>query len=86
MSGDEEAFARLRHDLKQQPQYHAVIQIVRNHDGTTGMSFPMGDKALCLEMLQQAVDVVNRNARDAGWQKLIPASDASLTAKPGGYT
>ena len=81
---DEDRFLRMQRDVKEQPKYYAVIQIARGHDGSTGISAPLGDKQLCIEMLEAALEIVKANAKDRS--SIITGPDNSaLAARPEGY-
>ena len=81
---DEDRLLRLKRDAENAPAFVAKITIVAHHDGTMGLSAPLGDKALCLDMLQQAIDVVKANAKDRG-TLITPPAYGTAKARPEGY-
>lgn len=79
---DEDRHRRLARDAAHAPAYVATMTIRVHYDGTMSMDAPLGDKALCLQMLDQARDCVTANAKDRGWL-VMPDGDAK--ARPEGY-
>jgi hypothetical protein len=82
---DEERHNRLKRDAQAAPAYVATMTIRVHYDGTMSMDAPLGDKALCLTMLDQARDAVNANGKDRGWL-LTPAGYGDAKARPEGYS
>ncbi len=81
---DEDRHLRLKRDAEIAPAYVATMTIRVHYDGTMSMDAPLGDKALCLTMLEQARDAVQANAKDRGWL-VTPASYGEAKARPEGY-
>lgn len=81
---DEDRFARLKRDALNAPAYVARMEIVVHFDGTMSLNAPLGDKALCLTMLDQARDQVKANAKDKGWL-ITPPEYGEAKARPEGY-
>lgn len=82
---DRERFEKMQRDAAQAPAYVATIVIRVHHDGSRSMEAPMGDKQLCLQMLDEAREQVLANAKDAGWL-FAPPGHSDAKVKPEGYT
>jgi hypothetical protein len=78
---DEDRLARMKRDAENAPAYFCKVEIMVNYDGTMSMNGPFGDKALFLQVLDQATQCVKSNAKDRGW--LITDGDAK--ARVEGY-
>jgi hypothetical protein len=78
---DEDRLLRMKRDAENAPAYFCKVEIMVNYDGTMSMNGPFGDKALFLQVLDQATQCVKSNAKNRGW--LITDGDAK--ARPEGY-
>ena len=81
---DEDRHNRLKRDAEIAPAYVATMTIRVHYDGTMSMEAPLGDKQLCLTMLDQARDAVMANAKDKGWL-VMPPGHTDAKARPEGY-
>lgn len=81
---DEDRYLRLQRDAVDAPQYVATVNIKVHFDGTMSMDGPFGDKALFLQILEQAQECVRSNAKDRGWL-LMPSGHTDAKARPEGY-
>lgn len=81
---DEDRHKRLAHDAINAPAFVATITIRAHYDGTMSMDAPLGDKQLCLTLLDQAREAVLANAKDRGWL-ITPAEYGEAKARPEGY-
>ena len=81
---DVDRHERLRRDALNAPAYVATMTIRVHYDGTMSMDAPLGDKALCLQILDQARECVMANAKDRGWI-IMPPGHTDAKARPEGY-
>lgn len=81
---DDDQYARLKRDAVDAPAYIATMTIRVHFDGTMSMDAPLGDKALCLQILDQARECVQANAKDRGWL-VMPPGHTDAAARPEGY-
>jgi hypothetical protein len=81
---DEDRHLRMKRDAENAPAYVATMTIRVHYDGTLSMDAPLGDKALCLLMLDQARDAVQANGKDRG-SLIVPAEYGEAKARPEGY-
>lgn len=81
---DEDRYHRLQRDAANAPKYVATMTIRVHFDGTMSLDAPLGDKALCLQMLDQARDRILENAKDRGWL-IMPPGHTDAKARPEGY-
>lgn len=81
---DEDRYHRLKKDAENAPKFVATMTIRVHFDGTMSLDAPLGDKALCLQMLDQAREQVQAHAKDRGWL-IIPPSASDAKARPEGY-
>jgi hypothetical protein len=81
---DEDRHNRLKRDAENAPAFVATMAIRVHYDGTMSMDAPLGDKQLCLAMLDQARDAVLANAKDKGWL-VTPPGYGDAVARPEGY-
>lgn len=81
---DEDRLLKMKRDAENAPAYVCTVKITVNYDGTMSMDGPFGDKELFLQVLEQARDCVNANAKPKG-TLLVPASYGEAKARPEGY-
>lgn len=81
---DEDRHNRLKRDAENAPAYMATMTILVHYDGTMSMDAPLGDKALCLSILDQARECILANAKDRGWL-VMPPGHTDAKARPEGY-
>ena len=81
---DEDRYHRLQRDAENAPKYVATMTIKVHYDGTMSLDAPLGDKQLCLTMLDQAREQVLAHAKDRGWL-IIPPTASEAKARPEGY-
>jgi hypothetical protein len=81
---DIDRYLKLQRDAVHAPAYTVTLTIRAHADGTMSMDAPLGDKALCLQMLDQARERVLENAKDRGWL-IMPPGHTDAKARPEGY-
>lgn len=81
---DEDRYLRLQQDAAEAPAYVATVAIRVHYDGTMSMDGPFGDKTLFLQILDQARECVEANAKERGWL-VMPPGHTDAKARPEGY-